>query len=345
MRAIFWDYKHYSERDLFWTNPTNSNNAELIKAKAALFGACEKYIDDLKVRYKLKYKLESTNLYSDDARGWLPSISEALTQSIPYKKEKPFSFTDKKTICYDNTKKIKGAVYCPQMRSPKDSKFSKIPMLCIGWFDNGFDDFFEVEDPKNLVFLAILKGEWGFHTISAESDKSYWVIKRLYRGIKWIYNPYGIVDHKIRAGVNNAIKKPSLKNDINWNKIKAKYKPGLFHKPDDEKALRVEFEKNPKSFKTMYKEYRLTAADSQFQPARGCPIYPLPQNREDYYRLDPEDQKLCTCYMIEEKLKFCDCCGRMFHAKRSDARACSMSACKKALSRKGTIRMYVYKKT
>jgi len=42
--------------------------------------------------------------------------------------------------------------------------------------------------------------------------------------------------------------------------------------------------------------------------------------------------------------KKCENCGRLFLTKRSDSRACPMSACKKALSRRGTVRTYAYKK-
>ncbi len=41
-----------------------------------------------------------------------------------------------------------------------------------------------------------------------------------------------------------------------------------------------------------------------------------------------------------EAIKRCECCGREFIAKRSDARACHLSACKKALSRKKKLRTY-----
>ena len=123
--------------------------------------------------------------------------------------------------------------------------------------------------------------------------------------------------------------------DEEWENVKAQYKPGLFHKPANEVFHRAEYEKNPEAFKIRYREYRWTSANSRHYRAQGCPIYPLPQNHAQYEKLNPEDKTLCRGYMDNENLKFCECCGRMFRAKRSDARACHMSACKKALSPTG----------
>ena len=268
-----------------------------------------KYLEDcdsIITILKSQGEVELTNLHLPETRCWLPGIIEALL---------------KRALVDPQRNKFTGTIYEPPLSASvfKNKPSARGSILYIGWLrkEGETRGFFEADD-ANLVFIAVLKCEWEFYRPAWMGDdirRGGWLIKRFLRGTKWIYNPLMMVDKETKR----------VKREERWVRLER----GLFRK----------------SLSHVIKQgYKNLDKKPHPQSAKGCPVYPMPNNRTDFEKIDPLHQKWFRSYMSAEKLKFCEWCGRIFQAKRSDARACSRSYCKKALSRRGTVRTYVYKK-
>jgi hypothetical protein len=308
--------------DLFWVDSKNPSKIE------------SEFTFKLRVlidRMKIHRGMNLEKLYLPNVRQWSYAITKVLIKTVPANTEKKSHLKIGMYVPIKAYKNVKGSAptqirgkcerydgvrselymeslryITPGMVVPKPSYlYHKSPVdlrttiLCIGWTGKG-DDLFLSRNPVRLVFIAVLHCEWGivrpgwFGDDPRRGGRD--VIKRLLRGVTWVYNPYDLDDE-----------------------IPRKYVRGVIA----EEKIRVCKRAAP----TM---------------AEGLPVYPPPKTKKDFEKLSEYDQRLFADYMIQNHLKFCENenCGRIFPAKRSDARACQMSACKKTLSKKIPIRNY-----
>ena len=308
-------------------------------------------LQDLTHQMKNRRGINLENLYHPDVTEWSYAIAMALIKTTPaetygkrslkmafyvpikmFKKNRGHGAPVQIPGECERYDGFKSNLYMGSLQStpgghvPRDTVFRRhgpptdvrTTILCAGWVGKE-DDLFLSRDPerpweisismsrtgdRRLIFLAVLNCEW--FIIRPKWWPQEWrddprrssgrsVIKRLLKGITWVFNPFGIGEKIPRAYISKVIK--------------------------EEKK-------------------RVCERDLADTVEDGLTIYPQPETKADFDRLDEHDRRDYARFMERGNMKWCEWCGRRFVAKRSDARACPRSACKKALSQKSPVRKY-----